>query len=98
VLVGCFAEGTEDMTHTIAEAIDNGEDLRDCAKQLTAIADLLDALDAEDAGTMVELDMTEHAGALRDAIAAGLRLPAWKLLRQAEAILRRRRAKGRAKG
>jgi len=69
VLVGCIAEGAEDLTHTIAEAIDNGRDLRECAKQLTVVADLLDALDAEGAGAGVELDMAEHAGALRDAVA-----------------------------
>lgn len=59
VLIGCITEGAEDMTHTIAQAIDNGEDLHECAAQLTAAASLLDAL-TEDTHAMVELDIAEH--------------------------------------
>jgi len=68
VLVDCIAEGAQDLPHQVAQAIDNGKDLRVCAAQLTAIAGLLDALAAEDADALVELEVAEHGQVLRDAV------------------------------
>jgi hypothetical protein len=49
-------EGVSDLANGVAEAIDHGANLRECARRLTVIADLLDAL-GEDTGAMVALDI-----------------------------------------
>jgi hypothetical protein len=72
VLVGLIAEGAQDLPPQLAQAIDCGRDLRECAAQLTAVAGLLDALDTEDTDETVELDLAEHGRALRCAVAVML--------------------------
>lgn len=68
-LVGCVAEGAEVVMHDIAQAIDHGADLRECARRLTAVAGLLDAITQGEAGAVVELDVSEHGETLRRAVA-----------------------------
>lgn len=71
-LAGCIAEGAEDLMHTIAQEIDNGEDLHGCARRLTAVARLLDAIGDQDTSAAVELDLAEHGETLRAAVAVML--------------------------
>lgn len=66
-LIPRVQEGAAALSRDVAQAIDNGEDLRDCAERLQAIAALQDALD-EDADPMLMLDVAEHGEALRQAV------------------------------
>ena len=60
-------EGASALARDVAQAIDNGEDLRDSARQLQAIAALQDAL-GEDTDAMLMLDVAEQGDMLRCAV------------------------------
>lgn len=68
VLIAPVREGAEVLAKDIAETIDNGCDLHECAARLTAVAALLDVLDTADPDAPLELDIAEHGTTLRGAV------------------------------
>lgn len=67
-LIARVREGASEVAKAVAEAIDNGENLHDCARRLEAIAGLLDVLDSADPDTTLARDVAAHGEALRQAV------------------------------
>jgi hypothetical protein len=65
VLVARVREGARAIVGDIAEAIDHGENLKDCRDRLISLCALFDAIAGEGA---VDLDMAEHGPMLTVAV------------------------------
>jgi hypothetical protein len=73
-LLPCLREGALTLARDVAEAIDHGDDLRECTDRLRAIYELLDAIDASTAGGSAALAMGDHVQTVAQAVAIMLPL------------------------
>jgi hypothetical protein len=73
-LLPCVREGTLALARDVAEAIDHGDDLRECTERLRAIYGLLDAIDGSAEGGSAALAMGDHVQTVAQAVAIMLPL------------------------